>query len=228
MLPLETVEAIKSFLDFGMPDGFIMNDLAISQKVFARYKTELFPNGIPWQIKYLESDIPLETVLEVVRLSKSGVRYRRISSIVNLDKKTVKRILTCLSVKDKSIRCLSYDDKCWSSRKESEPERVFSKLLEKHKVEHRREVQLEPNSKWFFDFHIIGTNHLVEINGDYWHCNPRVYSKPINEYQEWAVRRDFAKKQYAKRMGYETIVFWEHDLKWNLSNIDDYIRRVFI
>ena len=58
-----------------------------------------------------------------------------------------------------------------------------------------------PLGNFFFDARIQNTNVLIEVNGDYWHCNPKVYvNGPINEMQKAHIRRDFAKKAYASKM----------------------------
>lgn len=218
-------QELKHYLDAGMPDGYILEKISISERVYRRYKALLYPNGIPWQIKWLENDIELAVVNEVVKLTKLKYRYKRIASLVGLGEKTVKLILTALNKKDSEIKIYSYDETSWSERKESGPERIVREYLELKQIEHRQEVQIEPNSKWFFDFHITGTNLLVEVQGDYWHCNPSLYKAPINEYQKWAIRRDFVKKDYAKKLGYIVLAIWENDLETNKEDAFSMLER---
>lgn len=219
------LNAIKKFLEFGMPDGYIMNKTGLTTRVFKRYKKELFPLGVPWQCKYLENDIEIFVVEEVVRLSKLKFGYKKIGMLTGIGKKTVKLILKALNKKDSEIKCYSYDSNCWSDRKESTPEKLVREFFDSKKIEYKQESQIESGSKWFFDFQILNTNLLIEVQGDYWHCNPTVYIKPINAYQEWAIRRDFAKRDYAKKLGYNVMPIWEHDLKFNLEAVKVNIER---
>jgi len=226
ILSEEKQQELKYYLDAGMPDGYVVTKTGISERVYRRYKKILYPAGIPWQIRWLENDIELSVINEVVRLTKLKYRYKRIASLIGLGIKTVRLILTALNKKDPEIQIHSYDETSWSERKESRPERLVREYLESKDVEHRQEVQIEPGSKWFFDFQVIGTNLLIEVQGDYWHCNPALYKTPVNEYQKWAQRRDFAKKDYAKKIGYNVFPIWENDLKNNKDEVFSKLERI--
>ena len=221
----EILNELKRYFEAGMPDGYIMKKLNISFKVFRRYKKNLYPSGIPWQCKFLENDIELAVVEEVVRLTKLGYRYKRIAKLVDLGIKTVRLILKSLNKKDESIKIISYDDECWSKRAESKPERIVREFLEENLIDYKQEHQIELNSKWYFDFHVVNTNLLIEVQGDYWHCNPKIFKKPLNEFQQWSKRRDFAKMDYAKRFGFVVAWIWEDDIKNNLEETKKYILR---
>lgn len=219
VLSPEKIEELKTWFETGMPDGYILRQCDLSLRVFTRYKKELYPSGIPWQCKWLENDIELCVVEEVVALTKQKMRYKRIATTIGLCDKTVKLILTALGKKDPAIKCHSFDDDCWSGRKESTPEKHVRELLDLMGVVHSQEVQIEAGSKWFFDFQVTGTKLLIEVQGDYWHCNPKLYPKPINKYQEWARRRDFAKRDYANKLGYRVLPIWENALKTSLESV---------
>lgn len=225
-LTCEDLEKLKKLLEFGMPDGYVMEKTGLSSRVYHRHKKLLYPNGIPWQIKWLENDVDMSVVEEVIRLTKLKYRYKRIAGLVGLGIKTVRLILNALNKRDPDIRIYSYDETSWSERKESGPERIIREWFTQKGIEHRQEVQLEVGSKWFFDFQVSNTNLLVEVQGDYWHCNPRLYSAPINNYQMWARRRDFAKRDYAKNLGYYVLAVWEYDLKSNKDDVFSSIERV--
>lgn len=220
----ENLNELKYLLDFGMPDGYIMKKLNLSQKVFGRYKKELYPNGILWQCKFLEKDIELEVIQEIIKLSALKIRYKRIAKLTGIYHKTVRLILKSLSKKNTGIFCYSYDDKIGELRKESSIEIKIREFLSSENIVFNQEAQIEANSKWLFDFHIISTNLLIEVNGDYWHCNPKIYSTPINQYQKWAIRRDFAKKDYAKSKGYYSIHIWEHDIENDFNSVKQHIK----
>ena len=71
-----------------------------------------------------------------------------------------------------------------------------------------------------YDAHIINTNILIEINGDYWHGNPNLYSSgDIISYpggkrlvdEIWA--KDARKKELAELYGYRIITIWENAIR---------------
>lgn len=66
------------------------------------------------------------------------------------------------------------------------------------------------------DFLIKG-RLCVFVNGCYWHCCPRHWKEPADA--GWAEKfrrnrvRDARVRRQLRRLGYRTIVVWEHDLK---------------
>ncbi len=81
-----------------------------------------------------------------------------------------------------------------------------------------RQFYIAGSPRYFYDMRI--GNVLVEVNGDYWHANPRLYdSKAIMRYKKgdilaediWA--KDKAKIDNAELLGYVVIQVWEFDIK---------------
>ena len=63
-------------------------------------------------------------------------------------------------------------------------------------------------------------NKIIEYNGDYWHCNPKIYSSDfINKRMNRSTSDLWAKDQYkvemANKLGYEVYTIWEYDYKHN-------------
>lgn len=63
-------------------------------------------------------------------------------------------------------------------------------------------------------------NKIIEYNGDYWHCNPKMYSKDfihrtrhITANEIW--KNDEAKIKAAKSFGYDVLVVWESEYLLN-------------
>jgi hypothetical protein len=81
-------------------------------------------------------------------------------------------------------------------------------------AEHTWPIHTERRS-YHYDVFVPSLNTLVEINGDFWHCNPKLRSE-----DEWAkirnVRRvwkaDEEKAQVAIEHGYRFVTLWENDL----------------
>jgi very-short-patch-repair endonuclease len=67
------------------------------------------------------------------------------------------------------------------------------------------------------DFLNKKTKHIIEIHGDYWHCNPKIYSDDfIHPYFKMTAKErrviDQQRKEYLESLGYSVTVVWESDL----------------
>lgn len=64
---------------------------------------------------------------------------------------------------------------------------------------------------------VNGQKKLIEFFGNYWHANPYIYKdsdiiyKNLNASQIW--KNDKKRIETFKRLGYETLIIWEHELK---------------
>lgn len=77
------------------------------------------------------------------------------------------------------------------------------------------------------DFYIKGTKILIEVNGDYFHCNPKIYKDgPKDEVQIKHVLRDYYKKCYYLSQGYYILELWEHDINHNPKGVIENITAV--
>ena len=68
------------------------------------------------------------------------------------------------------------------------------------------------------------TKHIIEVYGDYWHCNPKNFSPDFYHSQlkstakeKW--HKDEQRKQYLESLGYSVTVVWE-------SDIDEFIESI--
>lgn len=74
--------------------------------------------------------------------------------------------------------------------------------------------------KAFYDFYIPDKNIVIEVDGDFWHCNPNSkYSEPKYESQKKNLIRDKIKEQWLKDNGYKLLRFWEYDINNNTTEI---------
>jgi very-short-patch-repair endonuclease len=67
------------------------------------------------------------------------------------------------------------------------------------------------------DFLNKQTKHIIEVYGDYWHCNPIKYKDDFmhHHFKITAAERrklDEDRKQYLESLGYTVTVVWESDL----------------
>lgn len=73
---------------------------------------------------------------------------------------------------------------------------------------------------YYYDFHIIGTNILIEVDGDFWHCKPgSKYEIPVMKEQVTNIENDKIKNEVAKSNGYTLLRFWESDIQNNRLHI---------
>jgi G:T-mismatch repair DNA endonuclease (very short patch repair protein) len=94
----------------------------------------------------------------------------------------------------------------------------FEKYLKLLQIDYQHNFYIGRNQ---FDFKILNTNILIEINGDFWHANPSLYLENdtipfpskgnIKVSDIW--KKDKKKLDLAKNNGYCIITFWENFLK---------------
>lgn len=103
------------------------------------------------------------------------------------------------------------------------------KMFKKNKIERKTEEWLNDNNidyrynfildgRYQYDFRILGTNYIVEVQGDFWHGNPDIYSESdLSERQLFKKQRDDEKLDYANEKGYNILYIWESEI-----NNDDF------
>lgn len=81
------------------------------------------------------------------------------------------------------------------------------------------EPQFELKGK-LYDYHVKGTNILIEVNGDFWHANPKKYKatdilpfpkKSVIAESLW--KKDEKKLTIALKNGYKVLPLWEMDIR---------------
>lgn len=84
-----------------------------------------------------------------------------------------------------------------------------------------------PEIKQFSDIYIPSLNLIIEVNGTYWHCDRRIYELgSINDIQRDKIKKDNIKYDFLYRHGYNLLVIWEYDLKYNTEMIRDTIQYI--
>ena len=81
-----------------------------------------------------------------------------------------------------------------------------------------------------YDFGNKEDKILIEVHGDYWHCNPKIYNKPKNATQTNKIIDDRRKADFAKKHGMKLYVIWENDIKQGdfsvLEEVKSYIKNL--
>lgn len=90
-------------------------------------------------------------------------------------------------------------------------------------------INVSSNKNKFYDLFIKEENLLIEINGDYWHANPKKFNendfikypgKIIKAKEKWI--EDEEKRKIAVQNGYRIIYFWEDELK-TIKNVNEFL-----
>jgi len=102
----------------------------------------------------------------------------------------------------------------------SKLETRIEEILKENNITYTSQFIIKKNKKRrFYDFYLNEYKIIIEVNGDYWHANPKIY-KPndIIHYcfgmkkakEIW--KRDEEKRLIAENKGYKVIYIWEKEL----------------
>jgi len=83
-------------------------------------------------------------------------------------------------------------------------------------------------AKFVYDFAILTQDGgqidaLLEIDGQFWHSDPRIYPEPIYENQKRQIQKDKAKNEWAAYNNFVLIRFKEYDI---INNPKDVLREL--
>jgi very-short-patch-repair endonuclease/endogenous inhibitor of DNA gyrase (YacG/DUF329 family) len=113
--------------------------------------------------------------------------------------------------------------------RKTKPEKLIQQCLKKSKISF--EEQKIINKRFCVDFFIEDDNSkgiVVEVLGDYFHCNPDKYDEPINKMQKQNLANDKRRYNYLTKCGYAVFGIWEHEIlenpKISLSQVFNYIQ----
>lgn len=95
----------------------------------------------------------------------------------------------------------------------SKPQQVVDAMLDELGISYQREY----NIKYFcVDNYLSDSGLMIEVMGDYWHCNPTRFECAKNNIQSDNMRRDKAKHTYIlNHYGIEPLYLWEYDIMNN-------------
>lgn len=91
------------------------------------------------------------------------------------------------------------------------PERLFEDILKTKEIMYIKQYSFL-NSKFIYDFYLPEKNLLVEIDGDYWHGNPRKF-RILDKVQKHNNRNDVIKTKLAVEKNTKLVRIWEYDIK---------------
>lgn len=95
------------------------------------------------------------------------------------------------------------------------PQKIINSLLKDNDIN----FQNEYNCKYYsIDNYITDYNLMIEVMGDYWHCNPNKYKIIKNKKHIDRIPKDKAKHTYIKnKYNIEILYLWEYDIHNNLD-----------
>jgi G:T-mismatch repair DNA endonuclease (very short patch repair protein) len=103
--------------------------------------------------------------------------------------------------------------------KRSGLEYKFEGILELLEIEYIHSYFIKDINK-IYDFYLPKYNILLEIDGDFWHCNPNTrHASPECKTQEINITNDQFKTQWAHDNGYKLLRFWENDINNNILKV---------
>jgi hypothetical protein len=115
--------------------------------------------------------------------------------------------------------------------KKTDIEKMFEVILEELEIPFQCKFRIYDKDKvnfWFreYDFLILNTNILIEVDGDYWHGNQNIFEE-LTEFQKSIQINDEIKENFAKNKGYNVIRFWGSDIKKNSQEIKNRIKEIW-
>lgn len=99
-------------------------------------------------------------------------------------------------------------------------ERYFAKeFLDKLGVKYDTQFKAESIGR-YYDFYIPSANLIIEIDGSYWHSDPRLYEgKELTPTQKKNKRVDKSKDKWAREHRIPLIRIWEYDINHNPQKV---------
>jgi hypothetical protein len=132
-----------------------------------------------------------------------------------------------------------YSEETIEKIREASRKQFFEEKIKKTKIEQKFENFLIDNNisykysfivdKRQFDFVIFckKQNILIELQGDFWHGNPKFWGKleegfkyELREHQKMKQLDDAIKRRIAFETGYDFLVFWENDIYYKFDEIE--------
>lgn len=111
--------------------------------------------------------------------------------------------------------------------KKTKLEIKFQSILESlgfiEKIDFRYQKQI---SSAIFDFYFEDKNLLIEVDGDFHHCNPNsIHSIPKYDIQLKTISNDIRKNRIADNKKIKLLRFWELDINNNLDSVIEILKK---
>lgn len=112
----------------------------------------------------------------------------------------------------------------------SKTEEIINKILIKlglvEGIDYERQSYVR-EIKSYYDFKLLKNNTYIEVDGDFWHCNPESkHNEPIYECQFKNLEKDKIKDKWCYDNNIKLIRFWENDINNNLISVINKIKEI--
>jgi very-short-patch-repair endonuclease len=102
---------------------------------------------------------------------------------------------------------------------------LFNNFLMEEKKDYYHQFYIR-EIKSIYDFKIKGKNILIEVDGDFWHCNPNSkFSEAIYESQKSNLIQDKIKNKWCVDNDFKLLRFWESDINNNLDSVIEILKK---
>jgi len=157
---------------------------------------------------------------EKISKKLKGVPKTEMSKIKNSKSQKIRYKNNPKLKEDASIRRIKWLKSNLSNKKsklESKFETILNLLNIKHEFQHEFQKRL-------FDFKIKDKNILIEVDGDFYHCNPNTkHSEVLYETQSLTKKNDNYKNTLCQNHGMILLRYWEKDInerpEWIISEL---------
>lgn len=111
------------------------------------------------------------------------------------------------------------------SHTNTKPQLIVNEILGNMNIDYINEYNVKYYS---IDNYLSDYDLFIEVQGDYWHCNPIKFEKPKNKNQKDRIVRDKAKHKYIKnKYNTEILYLWEYDIIHNIELVK-YLIETFV
>ena len=171
-----------------------------------------------------------EEMVKVIEIARSPERRLKISNALKGIKKSPEHIAKITAdrkiywgnpvhreeQRDRRMNHILNNGMCFTSKLEM----VFKEIMESLDIKYIEQFYVR-DIKALYDFKISGTKILIEVDGDYWHCNPNIekFRLPTRQWHHDNLKRDIIKNEWASNNGYKLLRFWEYDIMNNRSDV---------
>jgi G:T-mismatch repair DNA endonuclease (very short patch repair protein) len=99
------------------------------------------------------------------------------------------------------------------------PEKITEILLLELNIVYDKKINIG-----YYNCDFVINDLIIEVQGDYWHANPKFYNT-FDKIQQKNINRDKRKLKFLQTKGYTVLYFWEYDLKNNANQCKEQLKK---
>lgn len=141
--------------------------------------------------------------MEAFKQHAAAIKTRQLMSEYGLGEKVVRRLLDFHGLKWIPLAKGGYD-----TSGPTKIERAVKDFLDQNGIFYEEQYNI---GRYFVDFKV--GRLAIEVQGDFWHCNPKIYSRSGTETQKKNIINDTMKRNLLEQASFKVIYIWENDLK---------------